>query len=138
GFNSFHGTINNPSPELYARWLQFSALTPVFRVHGNLNQQRQPWYYGSTAEEAAKTAIQFRYSLIPYMYAYERTAYEDGLGLVKPLIYDYPTDPNVKNNIESWMFGDWMLASPVVEKGQTAKNIYLPAGTWIDYFRGNA
>ncbi len=138
GFNSYQGTINNPSPELYARWLQFSALTPVFRVHGNLNQQRQPWYYGSTAEEAAKTAIQLRYSLIPYMYAYERTAYDDGLGLVKPLLFDYPTDPNVKNDIESWMFGDWMLASPVVKRGQTSKNIYLPAGTWIDYFRGNS
>lgn len=138
GFNKADGTTDSPSPELYARWLQFSALTPVFRVHGNLNQQRQPWYYGTTAEEAAKGAIQFRYSLIPYMYSYERTSNESGLGLVRPLIFDYPADANVKNNIDSWMFGDWLLASPVVDKGQTAKSIYLPAGTWIDYFRGNS
>ncbi|WP_373231726.1 TIM-barrel domain-containing protein [Cohnella sp.] len=137
GFNGYYGTIKNPSPELYARWLQFSALTPVFRVHGNLNQQRQPWYYGSSAEEATKAAIQFRYSLLPYMYSYERTASENGLGLVKPLIFDNPTDANVANSIDSWMFGDWMLASPVVERGQTSKSIYLPAGTWTDYFRGN-
>jgi alpha-glucosidase (family GH31 glycosyl hydrolase) len=138
GFNKADGTTDNPSPELYARWLQFSALTPVFRVHGNLNQQRQPWYYGTTAEEAAKGAIQFRYSLIPYMYSYERSGNESGLGLVRPLIFDNPTDANVKNDIDAWMFGDWMLASPVVDKGQTAKSIYLPAGTWIDYFRGNS
>ncbi|HEY0828914.1 MAG TPA: TIM-barrel domain-containing protein, partial [Bacilli bacterium] len=126
----------NPTPELYGRWLQFSALTPVFRVHGNLNHQRQPWYYGTTAEEAAKSAMHLRYSLIPYMYTYERSAYENGLGLVKPLIFDYPSDPVVKNYSDAWMFGDWLLAAPVVDKKQTLKDIYLPAGTWTDYFRG--
>lgn len=132
----FNPSDSNPSPELYARWLQFSALTPVFRVHGNLNHQRQPWYYGNTAEEAAKGAILLRYSLVPYMYAYERTAYEEGLGLVRPLLFDYPDDPMVANYTDAWMFGDYLLAAPVVDQSQTVKDIYLPAGTWIDYFRG--
>ncbi|WP_168120067.1 TIM-barrel domain-containing protein [Paenibacillus sp. HB172176] len=132
----FNPNDSNPSPELYARWMQFAALTPVFRVHGNLYQQRQPWFYGNTAEEAATAAIQLRYSLIPYMYAYEREAYETGNGLVRPLIFDYPSDANVKNDVDAWMFGDWLLAAPVVDEGQTVKDIYLPAGTWIDYFKG--
>lgn len=132
----FNPNDSNPSPELYARWMQFGALTPVFRVHGNLYHQRQPWLYGNTAEEAAKAAIQLRYKLIPYMYAYERSAYENGNGLVKPLIFDYPSDVNVSNYVDAWMFGDWLLAAPVVDKGQTVKDIYLPAGTWIDYFKG--
>ncbi|MFD0670714.1 TIM-barrel domain-containing protein [Cohnella sp. GCM10027633] len=128
----------NPNPELYARWLQFSAMTPVFRAHGNYNQQRQPWYYGKTAEEATKSAIHLRYSLMPYLYAYERSAYETGVGLVRPLLFDYPADANVENLTDSWMFGDWLLTSPVVDKQQTSKDIYLPAGTWYDYFRGTA
>jgi alpha-glucosidase (family GH31 glycosyl hydrolase) len=132
----FNPSDSNPSPELYARWIQFAALTPVFRVHGNLYHQRQPWYYGNTAEEAAKAAIQLRYSLIPYMYTYERSAYETGEGLVKPLVLDYPADSNVSNYVDAWMFGDWMLAAPIVDKGQTEKSIYLPSGTWIDYFKG--
>ncbi|MEK3883348.1 TIM-barrel domain-containing protein [Paenibacillus sp. PL2-23] len=132
----FNPSDSNPSPELYARWLQFSALTPVFRVHGNLNHQRQPWYYGNTAEEAAKGAIQLRYSLVPYMYTYERTAYETGLGLVRPLLFDYPNDAVASNYTQAWMFGDYLLAAPVVDESQTVKDIYLPAGTWIDYFRG--
>lgn len=132
----FNPNDSNPSPELYARWMQFAALTPVFRVHGNLYHQRQPWYYGNTAEEAAKAAIQLRYKLVPYMYAYERRAYENGNGLVKPLLFDYPADPNAANYVDGWMFGDWLLAAPVVDPGQTAKPVYLPAGTWIDYFRG--
>ncbi|WP_246608469.1 TIM-barrel domain-containing protein [Paenibacillus agaridevorans] len=132
----FNPNDSNPSPELYARWMQFAALTPVFRVHGNLYHQRQPWFYGPTAEEASKAAIKLRYSLIPYMYAYEREAYETGNGLVRPLLFDYPNDPAVSNYVDGWMFGHWLLAAPVVDKGQTVKPIYLPAGTWTDYFTG--
>ncbi|MBC8059543.1 MAG: DUF5110 domain-containing protein [Clostridiaceae bacterium] len=138
GFNQADGTTANPTPELYTRWVQFGAFTPMFRVHGNNHQQRQPWYYGTTAEEVAKSTIQLRYSLIPYMYSSERTAYESGLGLVRPLIYDYPSDSNVSNYTDAWMFGDSMLVAPVVDAAQTLKSIYLPAGTWIDYFRGTA
>lgn len=137
GFNQNDGTILNPNPELYTRWIQFGAFTPVFRVHGNNHQQRQPWFYGTTAEEVSKHAIQLRYSLIPYMYSYERSAYETGIGLVRPLIFDYPNDPNVSNRTDAWMFGDYLLVAPVVDQGQASKSIYLPSGTWIDYFRGD-
>ncbi len=136
GFNQNTGTIENPSPELYTRWLQFAAFSPVFRVHGNFNHQRQPWYYGFTAEENSKAVIQLRYSLMPYIYSYEQKALEKGVGLVKPLAFDYPNDANVANDSDAWMFGDWLLASPVTERYQTTKWIYLPAGTWIDYFTG--
>ncbi|WP_212696414.1 TIM-barrel domain-containing protein [Vallitalea pronyensis] len=137
GFNQSDGTTANPTPELYAKWIQFGAFTPVFRVHGNNHQQRQPWFYGNTAEEVSKHAIQLRYSLLPYMYTYERSAYDTGLGLVRPLLFDYPNDQSVKNYTDGWMFGDWLMVSPVVEQGQNMKSIYLPAGTWYDYFRGD-
>ncbi len=137
GFNQPDGTISNPIPELYARWMQFASMTPVARLHGNYNQQRQPWFYGQTAEEVSKSAIQFRYALLPYMYSYERQAYERGAGLVRPLIFDYPNDPGSANLTDSWMFGDYLLVSPVLDKGQTTKSIYLPPGQWIDYFRGH-
>ncbi len=42
GFNQNSGNIENPSPELYTRWLQFAALYPADRVHGTNYQQRQP------------------------------------------------------------------------------------------------
>lgn len=132
----FNPSTYNPNPELYARWIQFSSLTPVFRVHGNISQQRQPWYYGTTAEEAAKAAIQLRYSLIPYMYSYERSLNETGVGYVRPLVFDYPSDSNVANRTDEWQLGDWLLAAPVVDSNQTVKDVYLPAGTWVDYFRG--
>ncbi|HEX3043716.1 MAG TPA: TIM-barrel domain-containing protein [Bacillota bacterium] len=124
-------------PQNYTRWLQFGAFVPIFRVHAGEDKRRQPWYFGSTGEEVAKQAIQLRYRLLPYIYAYERQAYETGLGIVRPLFYDYPTDKTIANKIDAWMFGDWLLVAPVVDFGQHSKSIYLPAGKWIDYFRGD-
>lgn len=79
----------------------------------------------------------WRYSMIPYMYAYERQAYESGVGLVQPLTFDNPTDENVVNLTNEWMFGDAILAAPILEEGAGSREIYLPAGTWVDYNRGD-
>ncbi|MDR0914938.1 MAG: DUF4968 domain-containing protein [Oscillospiraceae bacterium] len=132
----FNPADQAPSPELYTRWVQMSTFVPVDRVHGQLNQKRQPWQYGYTAEEATKAANQLRYSLIPYMYSYEYKAMEKGVGLVKPLMYDYPNDQTAANYTDAWMFGDWLLVAPVTERYQTTHWIYLPAGEWIDYNTG--
>ncbi|WP_350015797.1 TIM-barrel domain-containing protein [Rhodanobacter sp. IGA1.0] len=129
-------TAGTPTPENYARWVQFGAFVPVFRVHGDSSQKRQPWVYGPTAEKAAADAIRLRYSLIPYIYSYEDQRRHSGVGLVRPLTFDWPNDPKVRNDVASWMFGDSLLVSPVVEQGQTAKTIYLPAGQWTDWFTG--
>jgi alpha-glucosidase (family GH31 glycosyl hydrolase) len=131
GFNS--GT---PTPENYARWIEFGAFTPIFRVHGEFGQKRQPWVYGPVAEKAAADAIRLRYTLIPYIYSYEQTRRNTGVGLVRPLMFDWPHDANVRNDVDAWMFGEGLLVSPVVEQGQTSKAIYLPAGTWTDWFNG--
>ena len=132
------GFNGDPSPENYARWIQFSAFTPIFRVHGGQDAQRQPWVFGDKAEAAAKDVMQLRYKLIPYIYSYDRAAYENGVGIVKPLVFDYPNDSKAANYTDAWMFGDYMLAAPVVDEGQTSKSIYLPEGTWYDYSKGTA
>ncbi|HEU4855823.1 MAG TPA: TIM-barrel domain-containing protein [Rhodanobacteraceae bacterium] len=130
------GFNGHPSDENYARWIEFGAFTPIFRVHGTFNEKRQPWVYGPVAEAAATAAIRLRQSLIPYIYAYQHAEYAHGVGLVRPLTFDWPDDPKVRNDSDAWLFGQWLLVSPVVKQGQTSKRIYLPAGTWTDWFTG--
>lgn len=130
------GFSGHPSDENYARWIEFGAFTPIFRVHGTDNEKRQPWVYGPMAEKAATAAIRLRYKLLPYIYSYAHQASVDGVGLVRPLTFGWPQDPKVRNDVASWMFGQWLLVSPVVKEGQTSKRIYLPAGTWTDWFTG--
>ena len=129
----FHG---HPSDQNYARWIEFGAFTPIFRVHGVKPEKRQPWRYGPVAEKAATHAIRLRYRLIPYIYSYYWQGHATGVGLVRPLVFDWPHDPRTHNDVGAWMFGDWLLVSPVLKQDQTEKSIYLPEGTWTDYATG--
>ncbi|HET6552422.1 MAG TPA: TIM-barrel domain-containing protein [Dyella sp.] len=127
-----------PSDENYARWIEFGSFTPVFRVHADFGQKRQPWVYGPVAEKAATDAIRLRYSLIPYIYGYEYQNHVTGVGLVRPLQFAYPDDPAQRDRVDAWMFGDYLLVSPVVEQGQTSKRLKLPKGHWIGWFDGKS
>jgi alpha-glucosidase len=130
------GFSGHPSPENYARWMEFAAFVPIMRVHGDFDEKRQPWVYGPVAEAAARDAIDLRYTLLPYIYSYERLATEGDVGLVRPLFWEFPNDPASAAQDAEWMFGDSLLVSPVVTEGATAQQVYLPPGAWIDYASG--
>lgn len=130
------GFFGHPTPENYARWLEFSAFVPIMRVHGELNEKRQPWVYGSAAEAAARNALDLRYELLPYIYSYERLNAEGEVGLVRPLFWEFPSDPGARSEDTEWMFGDALLVSPVLSEGVTSQQIYLPPGEWFDYVNG--
>lgn len=131
----FYGT---PSPENYARWMEFAAMVPIMRVHSTLGQFRQPWRFGAQAEADAKRAIDLRYRLMPYLYSYEREAYESNVGIVRPLFWEFPNDATdtIPYVLDEWMLGKWLLAAPILDEGAAHRSIYLPPGSWIDYFRG--
>jgi alpha-glucosidase len=134
------GFFGTPTPENYARWMEFAAFAPIMRVHCTLGQFREPWVFGAQAEADAKRAILLRHTLLPYIYSYEREAYERNVGLVRPLFWEFPdvatdTIPWVTNE---WMFGKWLLVAPILGEGQAHASIFLPPGTWYDYFRGTS
>lgn len=122
--------------DFYIRSIQTGLFAPVFFIHGMYGQNRQPWVMGPKAEKIAKEVIQMRYRLIPYTYSYERIKHEKAIGISRPLLLDYPGDKNVADLYETFLYGDYILASPVVDSAQILKNIYMPAGVWIDYKNG--
>jgi alpha-glucosidase len=131
----FHG---HPSDENYARWVEFAAFVPIMRVHGALGEKRQPWVYGPIAEAAARKAIDLRYELLPYIYSYYHRDTEGTVGLIRPLFWEFPSDPALADIDSEWMFGDALLAAPVVTQGIASKQIYLPPGAWFDYSTGRS
>jgi alpha-glucosidase len=130
------GFNGHPTPENYARWIEFATFVPVDRVHGLIGEKRQPWVYGPVAEAAAVKAIRLRYALLPYIYSYEHTASETGVGVVRPLFWVFPDDGKLADDSSAWMFGDALLVSPVVTPGETVHPVYLPQGTWFDHASG--
>ncbi len=130
------GFFGHPSSENYARWMEFAAFVPIMRVHGALDEKRQPWVYGPVAEAAASQAIDLRYQLLPYIYSYERRSTDGEIGLVRPLFWEFPSDPLAASQDTEWMFGDALLVAPVLNQAATSRKIYLPPGDWFDYSSG--
>ncbi|MBI5214226.1 MAG: DUF5110 domain-containing protein [Ignavibacteriae bacterium] len=124
------------TPELYVRWMQYGTFCPITRAHG-VDQPTEPWGYGSEAEAISKKYIELRYQLLPYIYTLAELNSKTGYPLAYPLFFDDMTDANLTNESSSYMWGSSMLVSPVVQAGQTSKNIYLPKGGWIDFWTDN-
>ncbi|MBR4428097.1 MAG: hypothetical protein IKS78_01980, partial [Clostridia bacterium] len=78
------------SPEQYARWLQYGALSPIMRVHCTKPYSRMPWLYGEELESVAHKYIDMRYRLLPLYYSLAHENYENGTPLLRRLDVVYP------------------------------------------------
>lgn len=131
------GFAHHASGELLVRWTQMGALFPYCRNHSELRSIRQePWCFGPEAEEICREYIGLRYRLLPLIYSVFREASETGLPVIRPLVLEYPEDSNVTNLCDQFLLGEQLLAAPVYRPGTTCRAVYLPAGTWIDYWSG--
>jgi len=127
------GFIGNPSPELLTRWMEAGVFFPVMRSHSEIHDTpRFPWLYGSDALDAIRKALDLRYRLIPYYYSLAYQTFETGVPLMRPLIMEYPDDPNVANLSDEWFMGSSLLAAPVLLPGN-ARSVYLPKGKWYAF-----
>jgi len=133
------GGFFHPVPEtgeLYARWFQLGAFCPVFRSHGWVWREHVPWAHGAEVEAICRRYAELRYRLLPYTYTLAWQARTLGLPLMRPLVLNYPDDPRVWQLGHQFLWGDDLLVAPVTREGATAWPVYLPAGTWYDFWTG--
>lgn len=144
--------------ELYVRWLQFGAFTPMMRSHGT-DAPREIYQFGSKGNryyDAIEKYINLRYRLLPYIYSASWDVTANQSSIMRALVMDFPKDKQALDINDEYMFGKSILVSPVtnamyvkpgvigsdnvqVEDFSTikSKEIYLPAGTdWFDYWTG--
>jgi len=126
------GFFGPPEPELYARWIEEAVYTPIMRSHGMLDEPRWPWAFGDEALDAIKRSIELRYRMIPYIYTCAATNCFTGAPIMRPLVLEYPQDPNTFNLEDEWMLGNQLLAAPILSKGGS-RSVYLPKGKWYDF-----
>ncbi|SDD25854.1 glycoside hydrolase family 31 protein [Niabella drilacis] len=134
--------------ELYIRWLQFAAFTALMRSHGT-NTPREIYQLGKRGDiafDVAEKFIRLRYRLQPYIYSAMWAVTRNNASLMRPLVMDYPEDPMVWNNNNTYLFGESILVNPVTDSifktGVTALNdketiavdTRLPAGWWYDFW----
>jgi alpha-glucosidase (family GH31 glycosyl hydrolase) len=153
-----------PTPEytgeLHVRWFQFGTFCPSFRAHGRTWHLRLPWgwntgelepsevsnytggagnpppseLHNAAVEPIVKKYLELRYRLLPYTYTVARECCDTGLPMIRALWLHYSDDPDAVARGDQYLWGRDILVSPVVEKGATSRRLYLPRGTWCDFW----
>lgn len=129
-------------PELYVRWMQFGAYSPILRTHSTKqsNLNKEPWVFDYKTSDILRQVILDRYTLAPYIYTMARKTYDDAISLCRPMYYDYPANQKAYDYKYQYMFGDEMLVSPIGEAmkdGQSVVNVWLPEGNdWYETATG--
>lgn len=116
--------------DLYARWLEFSAFSPITRVHHV--GPSAPYMFGEKVEAISRKYIQLRYELFPYIYSYLRKAHETGAPLMRPLAWDFEKDQAAWLRQDEYLFGHELLVAPVLTEDTSKREVYLPEGEWVD------
>ncbi len=131
------GFAGNASAELYVRWMQVGMLYPLMRVHSALStQQHEPWVYGDRVEQICRDYIELRYRLLPYLYTLFWEAATTGAPILRPLLYHFPDDPHTYSLYDQVFLGPSLMAAPVYRPGVNHRAVYLPEGTWYDWWSG--
>ena len=131
------GFTGNPSPELYARWMQLGAMLPFFRVHSAINSpDQEPWAFGPEVEAISARYLNLRYRLLPYLYTAVWQATQTGLPIARPLSLMYPDDEQTYSLDDQFILGDSLLIAPIFSHGGRSRDVYLPAGDWYDFRHG--
>ena len=137
-----HVTLDRLTPEMFVRWMQFGAMSPILRTHSakDASLNKEPWNYDKEHFDIIRDLIRFRYALAPYIYTLARQTYDDGVAMCRPMYYDYPEAPEAYAMKNEYMFGDRMLMMPITSPmtGVYSKeNIWLPGGdSWYELSTG--
>ena len=121
--------------EMFLRWLQFAAFSSIMRVHGE-GCIKEPWSFGAEYEEYIVELIRLRERLVPYIYSLAGAVTREGYTPVRPLVFDFRTDKNVWTIDDQYMFGPSLMICPVDTLGTRSRQVYLPEGTWVDFWTG--
>lgn len=111
--------------ELYVRWMQQGAFTPMMRSHGT-DLKREIYYFGKKGEpiyDAIESAIHLRYSLLPYIYSTSWEVTNKQSSFMRALFMDFAKDKKVWNMSDQYMFGKSILVAPIVEAQYTPEKV---------------
>jgi alpha-D-xyloside xylohydrolase len=125
--------------EMNARWYQFGAFAPLFRVHGQF-PYREIYNVSPETHTCYQTMLYYdrlRYRLMPYIYSLAGATYHRDYTIMRGLVMDFPRDEKAININDQYMFGPSLLVNPVYHYRERTRELYLPGGQgWYDLYSG--
>ena len=140
------GHMTPPGPELYTRWIQWGAFSPMFRTHCSkyANNDRRIWTYPWIYQNNLARFTRLRQALIPYLYTAARRTYDTGLSVVLPLYYLYPEYDQAYTYSNQYLFGEDILISPISQPINNQTGLvenwpmwFPPDYEWVNLFTGD-
>lgn len=113
------GHTSSVTDEMYARWIQYGALSTICRVHCTHEvycgqEGRMPWLFGDTAEAVTKEYVGMKYNLMPTYYSLAANNANTGLPILRRLDIAYPQYQEASRNDE-FLLGDGIIVAPINE-----------------------
>ncbi|MGC1473334.1 MAG: glycoside hydrolase family 31 protein [Psychroserpens sp.] len=129
------GFAEQPQGELFTRWIQLGIFHPFFRVHSSGDHgDQEPWTFGSEITDIVRKFIEIRYQLLPYLYTAFWRYVENGTPLLKSLVLYDQEDVQTHYRTDEFVFGDHILACPILEQNAKGRRMYIPKGRWYDFW----
>lgn len=125
---------DNPGRELYLRWIEFSTYSTMmeFKIEG-----KDQWYYGENRDpeviDLTSKATQIHHELVPYTRSALYHAHQTGVPVMRAMMLEAPSDPTVTDMWDQFYYGPNLLVAPVSREGVREREVYLPAGRWLNY-----
>ncbi|KAH9947326.1 glycosyl hydrolases family 31-domain-containing protein [Amylocystis lapponica] len=111
------GFVGDTTEELCNRWMQLSAFMPFYRNHNDKSSTSQEPYMWESVANASRTAINIRYSLLPYWYTLFANASMYGTPAVRALFWEFPDEPELFAIDKQYLVGHDLLITPVLTPG---------------------
>src|SRR5688572_11963874 len=135
----FSGTTAPPTTkELFLRWTELGAFTPIMRTHEGADRMHN-WMWSSDAETIAhfRRLARIHRALRPELETLAAEAAATSAPMVRHLMLEFPDDPASRGVHDQFLLGPGLLVAPVVTEGALTRAVYLPAGaTWFDVWTG--
>ena len=110
------------------------------REHGGgflfTGQDNELWSYGEEAFRIMKAQLNVRLKMKNYIKELYQEAHENGSPLMRTMFYEFPEDDKCWNVSDQYMFGSSYLVAPILHRNEYSREVYLPAGKWMDIRSG--
>jgi len=129
------GFAEQPTGELYTRWIQLGVFHPFCRAHSSGDHGHQePWSFDEDVIDIVRKFIELRYTLLPYIYTAFWRYINEGVPIVKSLVLFDQDDPQTYDRNDEFIFGEKILVCPVMEPNAQGRRMYLPIGNWYNFW----
>ena len=138
------GIFGGKNLPMNTRDFQWKTWTPMqLNMDGWGSNEKYPHALGEPATSINRWYLKLKSELMPYAYSIAREAV-DGKPMIRAMFLEYPNPYTYGKSTEyQFMYGPYFLVAPIYqetqadEKGNDIRDgIYLPEGTWVDYFTG--